>query len=103
VEVAPHPISPLSFGFRRLLWVFSLLLDAGKKLRHRQAQSPRHGQNRLHRQISFASRDPAHVGPMQPAMIGERFLRKALLQPELADSASEYFLEGRTSNSLKTD
>lgn len=88
------PASLSSFGFRRLLRVFGLFFDARKKLGHGQAQPSGDRQNGLYGQISFTALDPAHVGPMQAAMIGERFLGKALFQPELTNSASEYFLEG---------
>jgi hypothetical protein len=47
----------------------------------------------LNGKIPLTALNPAHVGSVQPAVIGKRLLRKASLQPEFANSASEYFLE----------
>ena len=56
-----------------------LLLDAGEEFRHRHPESGRNRHDGFHREIVFAALDAAHVRPMQPAVIGETFLRIAVL------------------------
>jgi len=41
-----------------------LLLNAGKQLRHRHAESGRNGHDGLHCEVVFAALDAAHIGSM---------------------------------------
>jgi hypothetical protein len=77
---------------RRTRKRFDLLFDPGQEFGHRDAQTSRYREYGLNREVVLAAFDTAHIGPVEAAMIGERFLRKASLSPKLADSASEYHL-----------
>lgn len=56
-----------------------LLLDAGKQVRHCHPEPGRNGHDGLQGKVVFAALDAAHVRAMQSAVIGETFLRKAVL------------------------
>ena len=46
------------------------------------------------RDIAHAALDPGHVGPVDPGLVGKRFLRPAFLLPEAADPGAEGLEEG---------
>ena len=76
---------------RRLLrpGALHLFFEAGKQLRKRDAQASCNGERGLKGQIVFAALDATHVGPMEPAVVRKRLLRKTLLSPKLTDSVPE--------------
>jgi hypothetical protein len=70
-----------------------LLLNVGEKLGHGHAQAACYGKHGLDGQIPFAAFDPAHVRPVQAAMIGKGLLWEALLRPQFPNSPAEGFLK----------
>ena len=70
---APDP-TRLPLGLRGVLRGLRLLLNSREQFGERQVQPFGNRQNRLDGQIAFATLDPAHVGSVQPTVVGERFL-----------------------------
>jgi hypothetical protein len=63
-----------------------LPFDTREQFGHGQAEALRNGQDCLYREIAFAAFDPAHVGPMQAAMVCKGLLREPLLGPKFPNS-----------------
>jgi len=71
----------LSCYSRRTLHRLDLLFNVREQVRHGHLQPLRDRHQGLDRQVMFATLDATHVRSMQPAVIGEPFLGKAVLRP----------------------
>jgi hypothetical protein len=66
-----------------------MLFDPGKQFGQADAETSGDRERRLDGEVVFAALDASHVGAMKAAMIGEGFLREALLPPQLTYSVPE--------------
>ena len=101
-SVRRGPIEHSAFLFRGA--DASVPFDIRQKFGKRQPKALCHGRHGLDRQVAFTTLDSAHVRPVQTAVVGKRFLRKARLRHEvLALERPALFEVQSPSNSLEID
>ena len=68
--------------------------QAGKELRKRHFEMPSNGENADDGQVSFASFDTAHVGPVQTTDVRKFLLRPSSLRSKLTNTLTQRLLNG---------